>query len=72
MSNNTRRGFSPVLAFILGFLLAVVILAGSVAVAVAVALNYKLDKISANKDSEGNYIYINADVNNGGVGTVMK
>lgn len=71
MSNNTRRGFSPVLAFILGFLLAVVILAGSVAVAVAVALNYKLDKISANKDSEGNYIYINADVNNGGVGTVM-
>lgn len=71
MSNNTRRGFSPVLAFFLGFLLAFVVMAGAVVTTVLVALNYKIDKISANKDSEGNYIYINADVNNGGVGTVM-
>lgn len=71
MSNNSRRGFSPVLAFILGFVLALVITVGSVAGVAVIALNYKIDKLSANKDSDGNYLYINADANNGGVSTVL-
>lgn len=57
----------PVLAFILGFLFGIIALLGAVAGAVYFALNYKLDKISANKDGEGNYIYINADPESGGV-----
>lgn len=71
MSNSPRRGMSPVLAFILGFLLALIVLLGAIGIAVGVALNYKIDKISQNKDSEGNYKYINADPENGGVGTVL-
>ena len=62
---------NPVLAFFLGFLFALILIGGTVGIAVAVALNYKLDKISANKDSEGNYIYINADSENGGASTVL-
>lgn len=68
MSNNSgRRGMSPFLAFFLGFLFGIIVLIGAVAGAVYFALNYKLDKISANKDGDGNYIYINADPENGGV-----
>lgn len=71
MSNSRRRGMNPVLAFFLGFLFALILIGGTVGIAVAVALNYKLDKISANKDSDGNYIYINADSENGGASTVL-
>ena len=69
--NSRRRGMHPLLAFFLGFLLAFIIFVGAVAGVVIYALNYKLDKISANKDAEGNYIFINADPSDGGVGTVM-
>lgn len=62
MSNNVkRRGMSPVVAFILGFLLALVVVAGAVVGVVFYALNYKLDKLEFNKDEENNYIYVNAD-----------
>lgn len=62
MSNNSgRRGMSPVLAFILGFLLALIVVVGAVAAVVVYALNYKLDNLDFNKDEESNYIYINAD-----------
>lgn len=71
MANNTKKGFSPVLAFILGFLLALIILVGAVAGVVIFALNYKLDKLSFNKDEQGNYLYINADPENGGVATAL-
>ena len=71
MANSNRRGMNPVLAFFLGFLLAIVLIGGTIGIAVAVVLNYKIDKISANKDSEGNYIFINADADNGGASTVL-
>lgn len=71
MSDSKRRGMNPVLAFFLGFLLAVILIGGTVGIAVAVLLNYKIDKISANKDSEGNYIFINADAESGGASTVL-
>lgn len=61
MSDNSRRGFSPVLAFILGFLLALVVAAGAIVGAVYFALNYKLDNLAFNKDENGEYVYINAD-----------
>lgn len=63
MSNNSKSGFSPVLAFILGFLLAIVVSAGSIIFGVLYALNYKLDNIAQNKDEQGNYKYINVDPN---------
>ena len=68
---SRRRGMHPLLAFFLGFLLAFILLVGSVVGVVFFALNFKLDKLSANKDSEGNYLFINADPENGGVGTVL-
>ncbi len=51
------------LAFILGFLLALIIVVGAVAGGVYYALNYKLDKLAFNKDENNNYIYVNADPN---------
>ena len=73
MANNSkRRGFNPVIAFILGFLFGLIFLIGAVAGAVFLALNYKLDKLEFNKDGDGNYIYINADPENGGVSTVLE
>lgn len=72
MSNNTkRRGFSPVLAFILGIIFGIIILVGTIVAAVFVALNYKIDNIGANKDEDGNYVFINGDPENGGVGTLL-
>ncbi len=71
MANSTRKGMHPLLAFFLGFLVAFIIIGGTVAGVVLYFLNYKIDKISANKDVDGNYIYINGDPDNGGVGTVL-
>lgn len=72
MSNNTkRRGFSPILAFILGIIFGIIILVGTIVAAVFVALNYKIDNIGANKDEDGNYVFINGDPENGGVGTLL-
>ena len=72
-NNNTRRrGFSPLLAFFLGLLFGIIILIGAVAGAVIFALNYKLDNIAQNKDEEGNYIYVNADPESGGVSNVLE
>ncbi|HBN12532.1 MAG TPA: hypothetical protein DD415_02855 [Clostridiales bacterium] len=72
MSNNTkRRGFSPILAFILGIIFGIIILVGTIVAAVFVALNYKIDNIGANKDEDGNYVFINGDPDNGGVGTLL-
>ncbi|MDE7453577.1 MAG: hypothetical protein K2N22_04135 [Clostridia bacterium] len=71
---SRRRGMHPLLAFFLGFLFALIIIAGAIGGAVIFALNYKLDNISANKnvDDDGNttYLFINADPENGGVGTI--
>ncbi len=71
---SRRRGMHPLLAFFLGFLFALIILAGVVAGVVYYVLNYDLNKIEANKsvDEEGNttYLFINADPSSGGVGTV--
>ncbi len=61
-----------ILAFFLGFLFGIIVLVGAVAGGVFFALNYKLDKISANKDGDGNYIYINADSENGGVKNALE
>lgn len=63
MSNKSSRGFSPILAFILGFLLALIVAAGAVVGVVYAVLNYKLDKLEFNKDENGEYVYINADPN---------
>ena len=63
MSDNSRRGFSPILAFILGFLLALIVAAGAIVGVVYAVLNYKLDKLEFNKDENGEYVYINADPN---------
>lgn len=72
-NNNTRRrGFSPLLAFFLGLLFGIIILIGAVAGAVIFALNYKLDNIAQNKDGDGNYIYVNADPESGGVSNVLE
>ncbi len=71
MADTSRRGMSPVLAFILGVLFAFIVLAGAIAGGVYFALTYKLDNIGANKDEDGNYIYINADPDNGGVANVL-
>ena len=43
MSNKSSRGFSPILAFILGFLLALIVAAGAVVGVVYAVLNYKLE-----------------------------
>lgn len=71
VESSRRRGMPPILAFFLGFLFALIIIAGAIAGAVAYVLNYKLDNIQANKDSEGNYLFINANPADGGVGTVL-
>lgn len=72
MSNYTkRRGFSPILAFILGIIFGIIILVGAIVAAVFVALGYKIDNIGANKDEDGNYVYINGDPDNGGVATLL-
>lgn len=76
MSNNSkRRGMHPLITFMLGFLLALIIFVGAIAGIVMYVINYKLDDIEANKevDSDGNTIYkfINADPDNGGAETVM-
>ena len=68
---SRRRGMHPLLAFFLCFLLAFIIVAGSVVGVVVFALNFKLDKIDANKDADGNYLFINANPEDGGVGTVL-
>ena len=72
MANNnpTKRGHS-LLAFFLGLLVGVVLVGGIVAGVIAFILNLKVDSISANKDGDGNYIFINGDPDDGGVGTVM-
>ncbi len=62
---------NPVLAFFLGFLLAFIIIGGVVAGVVAYFLNYKIDKISGNKDVDGNYVYINGNSETGGASTVL-
>ena len=67
MADTSRRGMSPVLAFILGVLFAFIVLAGAIAGGVYFALTYKLDNIAANKDEDGNYIYIIAYPDIGGV-----
>ena len=73
MANESRRrGMHPALAFFLGFLFGIIVLIGAVAGAVIFALNYKIDKISANKDADGNYLYINADPDNGGVKNALE
>lgn len=72
MANNTRRrGMHPAVAFILGFLLALLILGGTIAGVTLYFLNYKIDKISGNKDGDGNYVYINGDKASGGADTVL-
>ena len=43
MADTSRRGMSPVLAFILGVLFAFIVLAGAIAGGVYFALTYKLD-----------------------------
>lgn len=60
MSNNSR-GFSPVLAFLLGFLFAIIVVVGSVVAGVVYALNFKLDNVALNKEADGSYKYINVD-----------
>lgn len=72
MSNNSNRKGHPVLAFFLGFLLAIILILGLLAGVVYFVLTYKIDKISANKDSEGNYVYINADESTGGASTLLS
>ncbi|MDE6597932.1 MAG: hypothetical protein K2K60_04775 [Clostridia bacterium] len=72
MANSSRRhGMHPILAFILGFLLALIILGGAIAGVVIYALNYKISKIPGNRDSDGNYVYINGDSSNGGANNVL-
>lgn len=65
--SNRRRGMPSILAFFLGLLFGIILILGGVGAAVLILLNYDLDKIEANKDSDGNYLYINANPDNGGV-----
>jgi hypothetical protein len=69
---SRRRGIHPIVSFILGILFGIILLVGTIVAAVWIALNYDLDKIDANKDSSGNYIYVNADPDDGGVKNAME
>lgn len=52
-------------------LIGIVLVGGIVAGVIAFILNLKVDSISANKDGDGNYIYVNGNPDDGGVGTVL-
>lgn len=69
---SRRRGFNPILAFILGFLFGLIALVGAVVGGVFFALNYKIDNIGANKDEDGKYIYVNGDPDSGGAKNVLE
>lgn len=64
------------LSFFLGILFTLIVLVGTVLGAGMTMLNTDLNKVFDmagidNVDDEGNYVYINTDKNNGGVGTVL-
>ncbi len=78
MNNNAsgRRGFS-FLSFILGILIGIILVIGSVAGAAYYVLSGKIDDVMntvgmPNKDEDGNNIYINTDKENGGVETLLE
>lgn len=72
-----KKGFS-FLSFFLGFLFAILVIAGSIAGAVIFALNTDLDALLStfgvdnSKDEEGNNKVVNTDPENGGVTNVME
>ncbi len=78
MNNNAsgRRGFS-FLSFILGILIGIILVIGSVAGAAYYVLSGKIDDVMntvgmPNKDEDGNNVYINTDKENGGVETLLE
>lgn len=78
MNNNEprRKGFS-FLSFLLGILIGIILVIGTVAGVVYYVLSGKIDDVfntvgMSNKDGEGNSVYINTDKDNGGVETLLE
>lgn len=68
---KTRKGFPSLLAFFLGFILAAVIFIGAAVGVGLYVVNMKIDDIDANKDEDGNYLFVNGDPSSGGAETVL-
>lgn len=71
MSKSGSKFFTGLIAFLLGFILGILAIVGSVAGVCVYVAKADLDSIFQtlgiqNKDNDGNYIYINTDPENGG------
>lgn len=76
MANNTRRKGFSILSFLLGIIFGMIILVASVAGVAFYVLKTDVDsalKLAGleNKDEEGNSIYINTDIESGGVANLL-
>lgn len=77
MAKGGSKVLTGIIAFILGFLFAVIVEIGVISIVINYALYADLDNLFKmtgveNKDEDGKYIYINTDEGNGGVKNAMQ